>query len=42
VELAPPPMWLEPTTVDMFAGCWAAGALSKVGCSEVSMLVGRA
>jgi hypothetical protein len=31
VELAPPPLWLEPAVVDTFAGC-----------SEVSAMVGRA
>jgi hypothetical protein len=41
VELAPLPLWLEPGTLDKFAGCWVAEALSKVGCSEVSVMVWR-
>jgi hypothetical protein len=41
VELTPQLLWLEPATVDMFARCWVARVLSKVGCSEVSVIVGR-
>jgi hypothetical protein len=33
-------MWLEPATVDVMTRCWVVGALSKVGCSEVSTMVG--
>jgi hypothetical protein len=37
----PLPLLLEPAAVDMFARCWVAGPLLKVGCSEVLTMVWR-
>jgi hypothetical protein len=38
------PLWLEPAAVvDKLADCcWISGMLSKVRCSTVSVMVGRA
>jgi hypothetical protein len=41
VQLTPSPLWLEPDVVDMLAGCWVGVALSSVGCSKVSAIMGR-
>jgi hypothetical protein len=41
VQLTPSLLWLELAVVDMFAGCWVGVALSSVGCSKVSAIVGR-